>query len=81
MEAVRRGIAPLERSLIRLTTLEPLAGEAGGEEGSGGGVDAAEGGVSGGPDFHSGGVGREDGAADLVGAEDVRRRVISRSMC
>ena len=45
VEAVRRGIAPLERFLIRLTALEALAGEAGGGGRSGGGVDAAEGGV------------------------------------
>ena len=73
VEAVRRGIAPLERSLARLTALEPLAGEAVGREGSGGGVDAAEGGVGGGPDFHSGGVGREDRAGDVVGADEVDR--------
>jgi hypothetical protein len=71
VEAVRRVIAPLERSLIRLTPLEPLAGEAGGGEGSGGGVDAAERLVSGGPDFHSAGVRREDRAADVVGADEV----------
>ena len=47
--------------------LEPLAGEAGGGERSGGGVDAAEGSVRGGPDFGSGGVGREDRAGDVRG--------------
>jgi hypothetical protein len=51
--------------------LEPLAGEAGGGERSGGGVDAAEGGVGGGPDLHSRGVCREDGAADVVGTHVV----------
>lgn len=50
--------------------LEPLAGEVGGGERSGGGVDAAEGGVGAGPDFHSSGVRREDRAADLVGADE-----------
>jgi hypothetical protein len=47
--------------------LEPLAGEAGGGEGSGGSVDGAEGGVGGGPGFDSAGVGREDRAADVRG--------------
>jgi len=50
--------------------LEPLAGEAGGGGRSGGGVDAAEGGVGGGPSFDSGGVGREDRAADVVRADE-----------
>lgn len=53
--------------------LEPLAGEAGGGEGSGGGVDAAEGGVGGSPDLHSAGVRREDGTVDVVGADEVDR--------
>ena len=46
--------------------LEPLAGEPWGGEVAGLGVDPAEGGVGGLPDFHSGGVRREDGAADVV---------------
>jgi hypothetical protein len=40
--------------------LEPLAGEAGGDGGAGGGADAAEGEVGGGPDLASGGAYGED---------------------
>ena len=50
--------------------LEPLAGEAGGDGGSGGGADAAEGEVACGPDFRAACVGAEDGAPDVVGADE-----------
>jgi hypothetical protein len=38
--------------------------------GTGGGANAAEGEVGGGPGFGAGGVGAEDGAADVVGADE-----------
>jgi hypothetical protein len=50
--------------------LEPLAGEAGGDGGSGCGADASEGQIGGGPDLGSASVGAEDGAADVVGADE-----------
>jgi hypothetical protein len=49
--------------------LEPLAGEAGIDRGTGCCADAAEGEIGGGPDFGAACVGAEDGAVDVVGAE------------
>jgi hypothetical protein len=49
--------------------LEPLAGEAEGDGGAGGGADAAEGEVARGPDDSAGVVGGEGRAADVIGAE------------
>ena len=50
--------------------LEPLSGEAGIDRGAGGGVHAAEGEVACGPDLGAACVGAEDGAADVVGADE-----------
>jgi hypothetical protein len=49
--------------------LEPLPGEAGVYGGAGGGADTTEGEVGGGPGFGACGVGAEDGAANVIGAE------------
>jgi hypothetical protein len=49
--------------------MEPLAREARIREGAGGDMHAAERIVAGGPDFGSARVGREDRAADVVGAD------------
>ena len=57
-------IAPLERSLIRLTGLEPRAGEAGGGGCWGGGMDAAEGGEAKSPVDSSSGKRRTAAFAD-----------------
>ena len=50
--------------------LEPLAGKAGVYGGACGGSDASEGEIRGGPDLGAGCVGAEDGAADVVGADE-----------
>ena len=50
--------------------LEPLSGEAGIDRGAGGGPNAAEGQVACGPDLGAACVGAEDGAADVVGADE-----------
>ena len=52
--------------------LEPLTGKSRGDRGAGGGADAAEGEVGGGPGFCTACAGAEDGAADVVGADEGR---------
>ena len=51
--------------------LEPLAWEAEGDGGAGGGADFAEGEVAGRPGFGGGGVGRKHRAADVIDADVV----------
>ena len=51
--------------------LEPLAGEAQGDGGAGGGADVAEGQVGGGPGFGGGGVGGKHGPPDVVHPDEV----------
>jgi hypothetical protein len=67
----RRGVVVAHPVLVEAGfALEPLAGEAVGGEGAGGDMHAAKGLVGGGPDLRSGGVGREDGAIDVGGADE-----------
>ena len=53
--------------------LEPLAGEAEGDGGAGGGADFAEWELAGGPGFGGGGVHSKDRAADMVHTDEVHR--------